>query len=1118
MPNHAPTPQLLGHIDSARCIAHPDGRWSIRIEGWLTNGSSGFVVVQAGIPDEPIVMLTTVPRPDLRGTFSSLPAESTPGFVGNIPCSSPRVGRLSITFLALLPSGTTTAFSIETVVTLGESQTRESFAGSAESLPAGPTRILFMTDVLDSPSNRTQRYLNTIRELAHEGFAVTLFETERIGSSEQTPRMDPLPSRVTCLSTKHAEELDRILQQHLPSYDVIWVTQPGGLRLLDAVYSEAQPKIIFDPSITLSDDVLASTSELRVEHHVFSSESHRATEALVRQQTESVPDQPPGRDSWIDIRLSADREVERVSTRGHRNSCPPVRTEKALESPFRMVEKHRIASCDDQIGAVYPLPWFVALANSADLVVVPDDQSASRLRELGVARVRTMKATKSSVIREALASTLTRSKSPGDVSNHGQAHAVAAPRLEESFSQNVMVDIIVPIYNAARELSDCLDALRHNTDLPSHLILVDDHSDDPRIEDILSSLPNQLQETSIRALTIIYLNRNAGFSGAVNLGLAAGASPFVVLLNSDTLPPPQWLSRLIAPLKADSSIGSVTPLSNSATICSFRSPFESEQGFDPIALLQTDSLFARHGSKEPITIPTGVGFCLASRRSVYTQIGFLDADLFRKMYGEECDWCMRVIRAGLRNVAITNLFIPHVDGASAKDANVNRQELLARCTGKLRTLHPDFYPSVEEFVRRDPLEPIRNFMHLMLLRENARPPATLYVHNPELAGGSSRYLDQLLARRSREGEALILAATSQETFLQPSLHDPRERIAIDAYMGDDARFRELLATFNIQEIVVNQLVGSAYDDLTERIRKSGVPYTVHLHDFFFACPTITLIGHTGRYCGGETRASECSACLSAFFEKSPDTSPLSITAWREHSYEFLSNASAVITVSEHTRNIYQRYFPDLVIRVEEPLVESPLRMRTINDSAIVLPILNVAVIGAIGRHKGSDLVYEMVDMLKNRALPIKLVVCGYTDRHSEPYIDQNGFFEVTGRYHPSELPNLLARHRIAFALLPSIWPETFLYTASEAMACGYPIMVSGLTAAAERVSEREAGWILNDLTAAGIITEIERLFYNRQEISDKTQNLLSAESATGDRSAPMMMATQHPFKDLLVEL
>jgi glycosyltransferase involved in cell wall biosynthesis len=468
----------------------------------------------------------------------------------------------------------------------------------------------------------------------------------------------------------------------------------------------------------------------------------------------------------------------------------------------------------------------------------------------------------------------------------------------------------------------------------------------------------------------------------------------------------------------------------------------------------------------------------------------------------------------LRNVVITNLFVPHVDGASAKDSNVDRQALLTSNLAKLRALYPNYDASVQEFIHNDPLRPVRDFMNLVILRTKKRPAATLYVHNPELSGGSSRYLEHLLAQRSQKGEALILAATSKGSFIQLSLDESRERVEIK----DSQHFRDLLTALNIRHIIVNQMVGSAYDTLVEHIHTSGVPYTVYLHDFFFACPTITLIGHTGRYCGAETRVSECSACLRRCFGKSSSTSQLSITAWREQSYEFLSGASSLVTVSEHTRNLYQRYFPSLSIHVEEPVVEISTPMPVRHNSALSLPIMNVAVIGAIGKHKGSDLIYEMVEILRNRALPIKIVVCGSTDRHSESYIDRDGFFEVTGKYDPLELPKLLAQHRIAFTLLPSIWPETFLFTASESLACGYPVMVSGLTAAAERVLERDAGWVLHDLTAFGIIAELERIFYNREEISEKTRNLLSTQGATADPNAPLVVADQHPFKEFLVEL
>ncbi len=1111
--------QILGHVDSARCIAEPDGRWSIRIEGWLTHGDSEFVVVQAGIPNEPVVMISSVPRLDVQGKFPSLPPDSKPGFIGHIPCSSPRSGPLDITFLGLLPNGRTAAFTMHTVVMLGEPVSRiatptQDTPANAERVLSEQTHVLFMTDSLHPPTSRTARHLATLQELAREGFVVTLLETDHASLSSQKVRTPSLPDNVAYLALQPSDDLGKLLQRNAPLYDLVWVTQPGGLRLLNAMIPAIRGKIIFEPSVTISDNIIASASDIQVEQHVLGGRPLHVSGTLWPVETEPLSYSSPDGEGWIDIQFPREREVLGTNTQAHPGSFLISQSEEPLVGPFNKKGCVRLVSLEDQLGALLPLPWFVELANTADLVVTPDTESASALRALGVQHVSPTKPSKRALVHEALTSSQHRARISFNTSRHYLARTPTTNTSPESTSEAMLVDIVVPIHNAPYVLRDCLDALGRNTDLPSHLILVDDRSDDPQIEEILSSLPTKLRGTSIQALTILRLSRNAGFSGAVNLGIAAGTGQCVVLLNTDTLPPPRWLSRLIAPLITDGSIGSVTPLSNSATICSFRPLDESSHNFDPDALLRVDSLFARHGGTEPITIPTGVGFCLASLRAVYEEIGFLDADLFRKMYAEENDWCMRVIRAGLRNVVVTNLFVPHVDGASAKSSNVDRQGLLNFNLAKLRALYPDYDESVREFMREDPLQPIRDFMKLVLLRAQKRSAATLYVHNPELSGGSGRYLNQLLAQRSQKEDALVLAATSRGSFIQLSLDETQERIKI----RDGEHLRELLTALNIRHIVVNQLVGSAYDILTEQIRTSGVPYSVHLHDFFFACPTITLIGHRGRYCGAETRASECSACLQACFGKNSDTRHLSITAWREQSYSFLSSASSLITVSEHAKNLYLRYFPNLSIQVAEPLVESSPPTRVPHDSSISLSTLKVAVIGAIGKHKGSDLIYEMVEILRNRALPIKIVVCGYTDRHSKPYIDRDGFFEVTGKYESSELPKLLTRHRIAFTLLPSLWPETFLYTASESMACGYPVMVSGLTAAAERVVERDAGWVLGDLTAAGIIAELERIFYNRHEITEKTRNLLATGSATADPNTPLVMAAKHPFKEFLVEL
>jgi glycosyltransferase involved in cell wall biosynthesis len=58
---------------------------------------------------------------------------------------------------------------------------------------------------------------------------------------------------------------------------------------------------------------------------------------------------------------------------------------------------------------------------------------------------------------------------------------------------------------------------------------------------------------------------------------------------------------------------------------------------------------------------------------------------------------------------------------------------------------------------------------------------------------------------------------------------------------------------------------------------------------------------------------------------------------------------------------------------------------------------------------------------------------------------------ITGRYNESEVFDLIAAEQPDIIFLPSIWPETYSYTLSIAMACGLPIAVFDIGAQAERL-------------------------------------------------------------------
>src|SRR5579862_4502509 len=49
----------------------------------------------------------------------------------------------------------------------------------------------------------------------------------------------------------------------------------------------------------------------------------------------------------------------------------------------------------------------------------------------------------------------------------------------------VLVTVVVPIHNAHQELAACLRALARHTTYPASLLLIDDGSTDPRIDELL---------------------------------------------------------------------------------------------------------------------------------------------------------------------------------------------------------------------------------------------------------------------------------------------------------------------------------------------------------------------------------------------------------------------------------------------------------------------------------------------------------------------------------------------------------------------------------------------------------------------------------------------------------
>src|SRR3954467_12979601 len=123
------------------------------------------------------------------------------------------------------------------------------------------------------------------------------------------------------------------------------------------------------------------------------------------------------------------------------------------------------------------------------------------------------------------------------------------------------VEIIIPVYRAAAELRVCLASVIRDT--PHRVMLVVDGPQDARVESVIADFP----------VRILRNEKRLGFVGSVNRGMRE-TSLDVVLLNSDTIVTPPSIEKLIDAAYSSGDIGTVTPLSNHATICSVPRGFE----------------------------------------------------------------------------------------------------------------------------------------------------------------------------------------------------------------------------------------------------------------------------------------------------------------------------------------------------------------------------------------------------------------------------------------------------------------------------------------------------------------------------------------------------------------
>lgn len=217
------------------------------------------------------------------------------------------------------------------------------------------------------------------------------------------------------------------------------------------------------------------------------------------------------------------------------------------------------------------------------------------------------------------------------------------------------------------------------------VVVVDNASTDNSLAVLRSS--QAVHELSARGhLRIVENQDNRGFGQANNQAFALTDSPFLLLLNPDTEVTPGSIDRLIATVQADSRIAAVGPrllnVDGSVQISVWRNPPSAwEILLSQLKLylllprrLRGELLLGGHWDhNRQRSVPMLSGAAILARRQVIDEVGGFDERFH--VYGEDNEWCLRIIRAGWRLMFEPRAVILHHGAQSSLQRWTDLQKL-----------------------------------------------------------------------------------------------------------------------------------------------------------------------------------------------------------------------------------------------------------------------------------------------------------------------------------------------------------------------------------------------------------------------------------------------------------
>ena len=610
------------------------------------------------------------------------------------------------------------------------------------------------------------------------------------------------------------------------------------------------------------------------------------------------------------------------------------------------------------------------------------------------------------------------------------------------------VDVIIPVYRGLDETIECIISAANSLPTWANLVVINDCSPE-------KALTDWLVNNALKYNFELYHNaNNLGFVATVNYAMSLHLERDVLLLNSDVeVANSDWLHRIRENAYSRNNIGSVTPFSNNATICSFPNFCQDNELFQGLSVDEIDAHFKKLKlAHYDVEIPTGVGFCMYLRRDCLNDVGLFDVDTFGKGYGEENDWCQRAIKQGWVNTHALNVFAYHKGGVSFASEQDHRKE---KALELLLVKHPQYTRDVMRFIADDPAKYARVLALISIIADSGKKVAAVVSH--ARGGGVQQHIEEL-ANYYAESLVILLLRPIDEQRVELSFWSGTQFVDVLQF---DVELQwlsllEILKSAGVGRVHYHHFIG-VHSRLLQLHTSLSCSYDISIHDFYLINGNPSLTNKDGKFC--DDMANLDALCAEQY------PIPMSGTEWRNHYQPLLQHAERVIFPSHDTYDIFSQFYAltnNVIVTwhldsesycfKDNELKESELKESELKENAESLnnSPLKVLCLGALGLEKGGQVLEDVAQALSGEKITFTLL--GYAFKKLKGV-------ETYGAYDNADIDSLIHEIQPDIIWFPAQWPETYCYTLSAALRYPAPIIAPNIGAFPERLAACQRGVI-----------------------------------------------------------